>query len=258
MAEAFVVIGAVAAATQFASQILSIALSLHGAISQVKDAPASVQRELARISQLSSILRLIISNASYQTDAVALILGPCLRDVTDLQRKFQRLLPSLEATKFEILRKAVVAAFEDKAVQKLLLEIDRHKLSLIIAMHLADSSALQDIGFQLKAAVNSASDLLLIVEDTSSQLRTMTDAFSGVRGDITVVDSRVSSIAQDVRIIQDHLPAVLDLMKGRSQSNLTSLKFADESAEPPESASCGSLEVFSKRSKHFRRSNTLF
>lgn len=63
------IVGVAAATTQFAGQIIKLALSIAQFYSNVKEAPGAVRQQLLHIEQLSGIARLIIQNAS-PTDCI--------------------------------------------------------------------------------------------------------------------------------------------------------------------------------------------
>ena len=96
------VLGALAAASQLAEQGLKIALLLSELCKKVQDAPESIRKQVVLVQQLVDVCRLIESNQSLQTTAVASILRTCLLGIDQLQ---------------DILRKISVVARDGKARQ---------------------------------------------------------------------------------------------------------------------------------------------
>lgn len=133
------VLGALAAASQLVEQGLKIALFLSELYKKVQDAPESIRKQAVQIEQLVDICRLIESNRSLQTAAVASILRTCLLEVGNLQDILRKISVAAHDGKAKQLWKAIDGATREKKINTLFGKIEQQKSSLTLCIQAIDS-----------------------------------------------------------------------------------------------------------------------
>lgn len=84
MADPLTTVGAIAAASQLASQCLNLTLFICSIPSQLRDSRGLIKETAQQIEQFTSIARQIISNPSLQTENMAKTLDRCLEETRKL------------------------------------------------------------------------------------------------------------------------------------------------------------------------------
>lgn len=132
-------LGAAAAAEQFLGLAITLTKKIYSTIGAIKDAPAEARKRLAQVEQMQGLARLIISNKSFQTDAIASLLGDCLQDVSKLEASLRKATPTIDAGKPEKVKKAIAAFLKSEEVEAVFKSLDRRIVYLILAMHETNS-----------------------------------------------------------------------------------------------------------------------
>ena len=90
MAESLLIFGGIAATSQVAGQILVASRSIRSFYHAIKDAPTLLKKQLWHLDQVTTIVKLIMTNENLQTDAVESILRSCLSSVEELHQLLEK------------------------------------------------------------------------------------------------------------------------------------------------------------------------
>ena len=139
MAEAVVLLSAVASCSQLAEQLIKACRRIYKAYRRIDDDPLSHRKDLEHLDQISGIARLIIQNPALQTDSVASVLRTCLSEVEELRRLLNECSASNKDRPMEKIRKALLAVVNGKKVEALFQRLEKQKMSLALCIHEVDS-----------------------------------------------------------------------------------------------------------------------
>ena len=139
MADPLTALGATAAICQIAVQLVQSTISITEFLKKLKNAPDLVRKQNAHVEQLNGIARLIIQNASLQTDSISSMLESCLHQAEELRRLFLKDTINGTDGSFVKLQKALTSAMNDKKAQKMFSQLEREKTLLMLCIQEIDS-----------------------------------------------------------------------------------------------------------------------
>jgi len=117
MADPLTALGAIAAASQLASQCLSLTLLICSPPSKVCDSQELVKETAQQIEQFTSIARQIISNLSLQTNTMAETLKRCLEEIRKLSSFLEDMMAGQRDGRFRRWKEGL-KAIKNKGVVK--------------------------------------------------------------------------------------------------------------------------------------------
>jgi hypothetical protein len=129
------VLGAVAAASQIAEQVLGI-LKL---IQSVRDAPEDIISHLSSLQGPAKVAQSVRTTSSYQYPQVAGILDLINNKVEVVSRTLNGLAVTSSDNKPSILEKALIAAWKDGSIINKLDQIERDKMILALCLSRIDA-----------------------------------------------------------------------------------------------------------------------
>jgi hypothetical protein len=139
MAEALVILGAVAASSQLAEQCLGIIKLIAGLYLKFRNAPESIRRQTVQVEQLIAITRLVQHNPSLQTDLVASILRNCFAAAGQLEEELRKLSISAGDGKIKKIWTAIVGLTKEEKILALFERLDQEKSILALCIETIDS-----------------------------------------------------------------------------------------------------------------------
>ena len=139
MADPLTALGAIAASSQLAGQLISTSLAIYDFCLKVHDVPSSIREQFTHLEQLTNIARLIIQNPALQTHMVASVLGTCLRQATELRQLLEKGSASEGSHVIISFQKAFIGVMNEKKVMELFQQLERAKVSLGICIQEIDS-----------------------------------------------------------------------------------------------------------------------
>jgi hypothetical protein len=135
----FSILGAAAAASQLFEQGLKITRFLYELYGKANEATESIQKQTVKVEQLIDLAILVEQNPSLQTEAVASILGTCLRTTEQFQKTLKRVSVTDNDGKWKKVSKIASALFKEKEIIRLFDEIEKEKTSLVLCIQEIDS-----------------------------------------------------------------------------------------------------------------------
>jgi|SRR5579862_3561513 len=139
MAEALIVLGAVAASSQLAEQCLGIIKLIAGLYLRFRNAPESIRKQTVQVEQLIAISRLVQHNPSLQTDLVASVLGNCFAVAGQLGEELRKLSVSAGDGKVEGIWTVIVGLTKEEKILALFERLDQEKSMLALCIEAIDS-----------------------------------------------------------------------------------------------------------------------
>lgn len=137
--EPLAIIGAAAAAFQFAEQGLTITKYLHSNISSLRKASEITQHRLELVDQLEGVFQAIVHNPSLQTDAVARLLQPALQSASKLQSDLLRLEIGENGPKWRKWSRSFRAFMQSDDIERAFDKLNRQTSALILCLQTVDS-----------------------------------------------------------------------------------------------------------------------
>ncbi|KAF4460794.1 lysophospholipase [Fusarium albosuccineum] len=157
------ILGASAAALQFANHALKITQFLYTSISKLRIAADVQKQRVEGVSQLSALLHAVICHNVFQTDLVAKELSRCLQDVSRLRDILVKLDTTLTASRWRRYSRKLLALLKDDEINECFAILERDKGSLAIALQNADSRLLSDIGIELTSMHGRVLSMSIVV-----------------------------------------------------------------------------------------------
>ncbi len=133
------VVGALAAASQLAEQILKAVAFISDLYVKVRDAPESIRKQAVQVEQLIDIARLIEHNPSLQTGAIASILQSCQSEARNLLDILCKILVAAQDGKVKQLWKAIDRITKEKKILGCLRKLEQEKSALALFIATIDS-----------------------------------------------------------------------------------------------------------------------
>ena len=139
MAEAVVLLGAIASSSQLAEQLIKACRRIYKAYRLIDDDSLSLRKHLVHLEQLKGIARLIIQNPGLQRDSVASVLTTCLSEVEEMQRLLDECTTTKKNRPKEKIQKAFNAAANAKKVEALFQRLERQERFLALCIQEGNS-----------------------------------------------------------------------------------------------------------------------
>ena len=139
MAEAFGVLGAVAAASQTTQQCFDIIKMIYSLYSKINDAPKRIRLQIGLVEQLLAVTGLIEPNKSLQTDVMASLLKTCLETTRQLLDELRKISTSARDGKVRRFWKGLVALVVEEKLQELFAQLEQRKSSLLLCIGTVDA-----------------------------------------------------------------------------------------------------------------------
>ncbi|KAF4979291.1 hypothetical protein FDECE_18087 [Fusarium decemcellulare] len=157
------ILGASAAALQFADQALKITQFLYTSVSKLRAAADVQKQRVERVSQLSALLHAVICHKAFQTDLVAKELSRCLKDASRLRDILVKFDTTATASRWKRYPKKLLALLKDDEISECFAILERDKGSLAIALQNADSQLLSDMGIELTSMHGHVLSMSIVV-----------------------------------------------------------------------------------------------
>jgi hypothetical protein len=135
MASGLEVLGALAAASQIAEQVLRIVKL----VQSIRDAPEEVLQHIASLQQLASVVESIKANPSYQSRQVAEILSLINTKTSAISDTLDKLQTDPSNSKASVFKKAVNSTWNSDNVANKLDQIERDKTTLALCLAQIDA-----------------------------------------------------------------------------------------------------------------------
>ena len=139
MAEAFGVLGAIAAASQIAQQCIDIFKMIYSLYSKIHDAPNSIRSQIGLVEQLVTITSLIERNNSLQTDSMTLALKTCLETARQLLDELSKISTSAGDGRVRRVWKGLVGSMVEEKLQGLFVQLEQRKSLLVLSIVTVDA-----------------------------------------------------------------------------------------------------------------------
>jgi hypothetical protein len=135
MASGLEVLGALAAASQIAEQVLRIVKL----VQSIRDAPEEVLQHIASLQQLAGVVESIKANPSYQSRQVAEILSLINTKTSAISDTLDKLQTDPSNSKASVFKKAVNSTWKSDNVANKLDQIERDKTTLALCLAQIDA-----------------------------------------------------------------------------------------------------------------------